>query len=79
MKPQKPGEPHPVPSSLPSPLVDPPPLLPPAPSPQDSALGMGWGLGPSPELEPSQVRAKLGCWGGAGQGLRRAENWFMGE
>ena len=43
---------------------------------------MGWGLGPSPELEPSQVRAPRPNWGAGeegGEGLGRAENSFMGE
>ena len=81
MKPQKPGEPHPVPSSLPSPLVDPPPLLPPSPSPQDSALGMGWGLGPSPQLEPSQVRAlgQTGVLGRSGAGAEDGRKLVYGR
>lgn len=81
MKPQKPGEPHPVPRSLPSPPHYPSPLTPSCSVSAGLSAGNGLGAGafPGAGAQPGEgARAKLGCWGGGG-GLGRAENSFMGE
>ncbi|KAF4015518.1 hypothetical protein G4228_007341, partial [Cervus hanglu yarkandensis] len=78
VKPQKPGEPHPVPRSLPSPPSCPSPPLTPSCSVSPGPIagnGLGAGAFPGAGAQPGEgARAKLGCWGGgrggAGEGRK---------